>query len=131
MAAGVAKPGLPTYRLLPDYGERLGAYEWPLAEALHADAFVGSAAVDAVAAHGRDPQPLFLQVGFPGPHPPYDPPAAWLERYRDRDLPVRPVRREDLDEQPLPFRQLREKHASGHHDSARTTSRTSLSSTGR
>jgi len=115
-AAGVEKPGLPTYRQLPDYAERLGAYEWPLLEALHADAFVGNSAVEAIAAHADDPAPLFLQVGFPGPHPPYDPPAAWLERYRDVALPFRPVLREDLDAQPPPLVQLREKHANGHHD---------------
>ncbi|MCL4763432.1 MAG: sulfatase-like hydrolase/transferase, partial [Burkholderiales bacterium] len=32
--AGVAKPGLASYRLLPDYAQRLGAYEWPLADDL-------------------------------------------------------------------------------------------------
>lgn len=116
--AGVAKPGLASYRLLPDYAQRLGAYEWPLADDLHADAFVGTAAAAAVTAHAGDGEPLFLQVGFPGPHPPYDPPASWIARYRGRDLPIRPVRRDDLEAQPPPFRQLRDKHATGHHDAA-------------
>jgi arylsulfatase A-like enzyme len=89
---------------------------WPLPEALHADAFVGRTAVEAIGAHANDAAPLFLQVGFPGPHPPYDPPAAWLERYAHRALPVREVLQRDLDAQPPPFRQLREKHANGHHD---------------
>jgi arylsulfatase A-like enzyme len=114
--AGAVKPGLPTYRELPDYAQRMGAYEWPLDESLHADAFVGGAAVDAVRRHARDPEPLFLQVGFPGPHPPYDPPARWLERTRDRTMPVRDVRRADLANQPPPFKKLRDKHVVGDHD---------------
>ena len=118
MAAGVEKPGLPTYRRLPDYAERLGAYEWPLPESLHSDAFVGRTAADAIFAHGSRAEPLFLQVGFPGPHPPYDPPQRWIDLYRDRDVPIRNVAPHDLAAQPLPFRQLSDKHANGHHDAA-------------
>ena len=118
MAAGVEKPGLPSYRLLPDYAQRLGAYEWPLDESLHADVFVGRTAAAVIAEHAGDRTPLFMQIGFPGPHPPYDPPASWIAPYRDGQLPIRPVARHDLDAQPLPFRQLREKHANGHHDAA-------------
>lgn len=114
--AGVAKPGLPTYRELPDYSARMGAYEWPLDESLHADAFVGQQAVDAVRRLARDPAPLFLEVGFPGPHPPYDPPLRWLERTQGRAMPVRPIRQSDLDGQPPPFKKLRDKHVVGDHD---------------
>jgi arylsulfatase A-like enzyme len=94
----------------------MGAYEWPLPEALHSDAFVGRRDAEAIAAQAADDAPLFLDIGFPGPHPPYDPPAAWIARYRDRNLPIRAVSQADLDAQPLPFRQLRDKHANGHHD---------------
>jgi arylsulfatase len=117
-AAGVAKPGLPTYRLLPDYTERLGAYEWSLDESLHPDAFVGRTAADWIVRHGDDARPWFLEIGFPGPHPPYDPPARLVERYRQRDLPIRSVDTTDLDGQPPPFRALREKHVTGNHDAA-------------
>lgn len=117
-AAGVAKPGLPTYRLLPDYTERLGAYEWALDETLHPDVFVGRTAADWVARNASDPRPWFLEVGFPGPHPPYDPPERFVAPYRDRTLPLRPVAREDLERQPPPFRALREKHVTGNHDAA-------------
>ncbi|MGO7815424.1 hypothetical protein ACC674_38385, partial [Rhizobium ruizarguesonis] len=30
-------------------------------------------------------EPLFLQVGFPGPHPPFDPPARYTEPYLKRN----------------------------------------------
>ncbi len=118
MAAGVEKPGLPTYRLLTDYAQRMGAYEWPLPESLHSDAFVGSTAAGAIRANASRAEPLFLQVGFPGPHPPYDPPERWIAAYREREIPIRGVAQRDLDAQPAPFRQLRDKHANGHHDAA-------------
>jgi arylsulfatase A-like enzyme len=117
-AAGVVKPGLATYRLLPDYTERMGAYEWPLDESLHPDAFVGRCAVEWVERHAADPRPWFLQVGFPGPHPPYDPPARFIAPYRDRALPIRPVSGADLEGQPAPFKSLRHKHVDGNHDAA-------------
>ncbi len=115
-AAGEVKPGLPTYRLLPDYRDRLGAYDWTLPEALHSDTFVGRAAVDWVERNAANPGPFFLQVGFPGPHPPYDPPRRWSQPYLDRALPIRPLRDADLDSQPPPFAALRQKHVDGDHD---------------
>lgn len=117
-AAGVDKPGLPTYRLLPDYAERLGAYEWSLDESLHPDVFVGSTAAEWVARHADDARPWFLEVGFPGPHPPYDPPERFIAPYRESVLPIRAIAREDLERQPPPFRALREKHVTGNHDAA-------------
>lgn len=119
-AAGLVKPGLPTYGRQPDYPERLGAFDWPLPEALHADAFVGDRAVAWIAQHAAaSTEPFFLQIGFPGPHPPYDPPRRWSQPYLDRALPVRAVRRDDLDAQPPPFVALRNKHAAGDHDAVR------------
>lgn len=40
----------------------------------------------------RDPtRPFFLQVGFHRPHPPLDPPMAYWNRYKDREIPPAPV----------------------------------------
>jgi len=114
-AAGCEKPGSPTYRRLPDYAQRLGAFDWPLAEALHADVFVGELARRWVDGH-RDRAPLFLQVGFPGPHPPYDPPAERARAYLGRTLPLAPVTEADLRGQPAAYQALRRKHAEGEHD---------------
>jgi arylsulfatase len=114
-AAGCAKPGAPTYRRLPDYPQRLGAFDWPLPEALHADAFVGSLAERWIAGH-RAAAPLFLQIGFPGPHPPYDAPAERARRYLDRALPLAAITDEDLRGQPAPYQALRRKHEQGEHD---------------
>ena len=117
-AAGHPKPGLPSYRLLPDYADRMGAYDWPLPEAMHADAFVGRSSVEWIGNRAGTQEPFFLQVGFPGPHPPYDPPPQWSALYEFRDLPILPVMDADLDGQPPPFVALRDKHAHGHHDAA-------------
>jgi arylsulfatase len=97
-AQGAVKPSRAGYRALADYGERLGAVEWPLERAQHADVFVGETARWWLATRPR-PEALFLQVGFPGPHPPYDPPADYIDRYREVS-PVPEVTAEELDELP-------------------------------
>ena len=44
------------------------------------------------------PEALFMQIGFPGPHPPYDPPAAYAKAYLDNNaLPVPQVSAADLE----------------------------------
>ncbi|WDR03976.1 sulfatase-like hydrolase/transferase [Devosia algicola] len=65
---GVTKPSRAMYRTLPDYSERLGAFEWPLAEHQHADVFVAETAAWWLETRPM-PEALFMQIGFPGPHP--------------------------------------------------------------
>jgi len=105
---GVVKPDRRTLRDLPDYEERLGAFVWELPEHLHVDNFVGDLARHWLDAYPQKPdEPFFLQVGFPGPHPPYDAVPRWLDEYADRDLP-QPVRSDaDLAAQPEPLKELR------------------------
>src|SRR5699024_9251849 len=64
---------------------------------------------------GHD-DPFFLQIGFPGPHPPYDPPARHLEPYRDRPMPEAKREPEDLASQPTPLKELRKHHQANDHD---------------
>ncbi len=107
------------YRERADYRERLGAFEYGLDEDLHPDVFVGL--------HARwwldtypGTEPFFLQVGFPGPHPPYDPVPRHLDAYRERDVPP-PIRSpEDLAAQPEPLQELRRHHQANDHDSVVT-----------
>ena len=89
-ARGLIKQQRELYRRHRDYRERCGAFEWELPEDTHSDFFVGDLASWWI---GSKPpqQPLFLEIGFPGPHPPYDPPRDVFERYRDRELPPVPV----------------------------------------
>ncbi|MFC7624679.1 sulfatase [Microlunatus sp. GCM10028923] len=113
---GLTKPTREVHRTKPDYAERLGAFEWDLPDDLHSDNFV--------AAHARwwletypGTEPFFLQVGFPGPHPPYDPVDRHLDAYRDRDVPL-PVRDDvDLEQQPEALQELRRHHQENDHDS--------------
>ena len=87
-ARGLVKQQRELYRQLPDYRERLGAFEWELDEDMHPDVFVGNLAQWWLKAHPRT-EPLFLQIGFPGPHPPYDPVPRYATPYMGKDLPCR------------------------------------------
>jgi arylsulfatase A-like enzyme len=71
-AHGLKKQQRVLYRQREDYRKRLGAFLWELPEHLHSDVFVGDMARWWVETYPVT-EPLFLQVGFPGPHPPYDP----------------------------------------------------------
>ena len=71
-ARGLVKQQRELYRKRADYDQCLGAFTWDLPEETHPDNFVGDLAKWWLHSHPIT-QPLFLQVGFPGPHPPYDP----------------------------------------------------------
>ena len=116
--AGFEKPGLPNYSLLNDYADRMGAFDWPLPRELHSDVFVGEKAVRWISEKKLN-APFFLQVGFPGPHPPYDPPKEDVIPYLDRDLNIRQMPSDDLQTQPVAFQKLAAKHAAGDHDAVR------------
>lgn len=102
------------YSELPDYHERLGAFVWEQDEDLHADVFIGQTTCWWLDRYTGD-EPFFLQIGFIGPHPPYDPTQKYLDLYLDRDLP-KPIRDYDLKSQPAPLRALRANHIAQGHD---------------
>ena len=64
------------------------------------DNFVGDMAVHWIKTKPKDGRPLFLEVGFPGPHPPYDPTPDYAEKYMQREFPLQEVTQEELDNQP-------------------------------
>ena len=67
---------------------------------------------------GPSPSRLFLQVGFPGPHPPYDPPAEYTQRYLDNpDLPLPHVTQAELDALPEYLKEKRRHDVEVDHDS--------------
>lgn len=113
---GLVKQQREQYRKLPDYSERLGAFEWNLPEDTHPDNFVGDMAIWWLDTYPQT-EPLFLQIGFPGPHPPYDPVPRYAEPYLAKDLPLLEVTQEELDKQPPPFKELREHNCEIDHDS--------------
>ena len=113
---GLVKQQREQYRQLPDYRERLGAFEWLLPEDSHPDHFVGDLACWWIQNHPPT-APLFLQIGFPGPHPPYDPTPEFAEKYVDRNLNIARVLQSDLDSQPPPFHAMRIHNHEVDHDS--------------
>jgi arylsulfatase len=97
--SGLEKPSRYLYKDYDNYEEALGAYEWPLEEKYHSDAFIGTMAKWVIEKRRSD-RPLFLQIGFPGPHPPYDPPQSWIDRYAGVEIPVPAVTPEEISRQP-------------------------------
>ena len=84
---------------------------------MHSDMFVGDTAVWWLKNKPRPKQPLFLEIGFPGPHPPYDPIRRYASPYLKRELPLPRVTDEDLAGQPGPLKALREHNMKVDHDS--------------
>lgn len=116
-ARGLVKQQRELYRRRPDYLERLGAFEWELPEDTHSDMFVGDMATWWLNTKPRLEQPLFLQIGFPGPHPPYDPVPRYAEPYMRRELPLPHVSEAELASQPPPFLAMRQHNSEVDHDS--------------
>ncbi len=116
-ARGLIKQQRELYRQQADYEERLGAFEWELPEETHSDFFVGDMAAWWIETKPQPDGPLFLQVGFPGPHPPYDPIPRYAEPYMQRDLPLPSISEEDLAGQPPPFLAMRQHNIEVDHDS--------------
>ncbi len=114
-AHGYEKPDRLSYRRRSDYAERLGAFAWELPEKMHPDNFVGDFACHWLSCYRRD-NPFFLQVGFPGPHPPYDPTPEAIALYQNRDIPLPHIEKSDLESQPQVLKDLREEHIRTDHD---------------
>jgi len=116
-AHGLVKQQREQYRKRDDYRDRLGAFDWELPEHLHSDVFVGNMARWWVDTYPKT-EPLFIQVGFPGPHPPYDPTPGMAEKYLARnDLPCPQPSAEELDRLPSPFKEKRRHDVEVDHDS--------------
>lgn len=116
VARGQTKPSRERYRELPDYRERLGAYDWTLPAESHADFFVGDLANWWLETRPK-PESLFMQIGFLGPHPPYDPLPAYTQRYLDDPrVPVPDAVPPDLDQLPSFLKTKREHDSRVDHD---------------
>ena len=100
-ALGIVKPSRCTrYAEDPDgFREALGCYPWELDEDMHSDNFVGDSALWWLDER-KSASPLFLEIGFPGPQPPYDPKPRHLSAYDDVDIPVPHVSEEEIAFQP-------------------------------
>ncbi len=109
---GVQPPTRLTTPLEPDYATCLGAYVWPLDKTLHWDHYVPDVAKWLI--EDMDDKPLFMQIGFPGPHTPYDPPEEYLDRIDESSIPLPPNYDAGCDIPPLST--YREIMITGNHD---------------
>lgn len=115
-AKGLVKQQRETYRKRNDYADRIGSFTWDLPAETQSDNFVGDLSKWWLKTHPKE-DPLFLQIGFPGPHPPYDPTPDVLAEYRDREIPLQPVTKEDLNGQPKSYQAMRVHNNEVDHDS--------------
>jgi arylsulfatase A-like enzyme len=113
---GLVKQQREQYRKRDDYSSALGAFDWQLPEETHPDAFVADMATWWIDSKPKI-KPLFLQIGFPGPHPPYDPVPRYAEPYMKKELPLLPVTQAELDAQPPALKELRQHNQDVDHDS--------------
>jgi len=120
-ARGLLKQQREFYRQRDDYEERMGAFKWELPADTHPDVFVGDLAVDWLERMPKLEAPLFMEIGFPGPHPPFDPLPEYAEEYLDRELPMPDISEADIDSQPPGLQALRRHHAAVDHDSVSYT----------
>ncbi|PRD44812.1 arylsulfatase [Phyllobacterium phragmitis] len=115
-ANGLKKQQREEYRKRADYKTSLGAFTWDLPAHLQSDNFVGGMARWWLKTKPME-KPLFLVVGFPGPHPPYDPTPDYAEKYMQRDVPLPEVTEEELEQLPPPFVEKRRHDVEVDHDS--------------
>ena len=90
-----------------EYKKALGAFIWDADEELHSDFFIGNNASWWLKDRIAD-APLFLQIGFPGPHPPYDPSPRFMELYKNTEIPIPVVTQDEINKQPKAQKILRD-----------------------
>ena len=100
----------------PEWLQKYQGVPWHLAERFHSDVFIGDSAVSWIDDHRGD-APVFLQVGFTGPHEPWDPLPRHLELYADVEMPQRVYRRGELDDKPPQHEGHKKMHATTGHES--------------
>ncbi len=83
----------------PQWFSKLQGVPWHLEERFHSDVFIGDAAVGWVETYNSD-RPLFLEVGFTGPHELWDPLPRHLQMYRDAEIPPGVFRDGEVDDNP-------------------------------
>lgn len=98
------------------YRAAVGAFSWELDEDMHPDMFIGDHTIWWLKER-KSANPLFLQIGFPGPHPPYDPLPRYLSQYEGVDIPVPEPTEAELAAQPPSHAVLRNNMIRNNYDS--------------
>ena len=113
---GLKKQQREEYRKRDDYRDRLGAFTWDLEPKLQSDNYIGETTCWWLETKPVE-RPLFLAVGFPGPHPPYDPTPDMAEKYMAKNVPVPNVSDAELADLVGPWLAKRQHDVEVDHDS--------------
>lgn len=100
----------------PDWLKKCQGVVWHEEEKFHSDVFIGNSTVSWIENYHGD-KPIFLEVGFTGPHEPWDPLPRHLEMYDDVDVPPCIKREGELEEKPPQHLAHLEMHATTAHES--------------
>ena len=100
----------------PAWLEKYQGVPWHLEERFHSDVFIGDSALSWIRDY-RGRGPFFLQVGFTGPHEPWDPLPRHLDVYEGREMPPRIFRDGELEDKPPQHAAHKEMHATTGHES--------------
>lgn len=114
-AQGLERPNH-RHRCDPAWREKFQGVPWHLDPSLHSDIFIGDKAVEWIN-HYCDDHPVFLQVGFTGPHEPWDPLPQHLESYEGVPLPSPATFDDNLARKPPQQSETRTLHATCDHES--------------
>tara|TARA_A100001015_G_scaffold16462_1_gene19243 strand:+ start:998 stop:2437 length:1440 start_codon:yes stop_codon:yes gene_type:complete len=106
---GIFRPNKSDGSNFPNFKDCLGAFDWDLDEKYHPDIFVGNLAKWWIKRREIN-KPLFLQIGFPGPHPPYDPTMNFLNRLKNKKFDYLETYEKEIKNQPTALKNLRNLH---------------------
>lgn len=115
-ARGLVKQQRILYRKREDYNQALGAFLWEIDADMHPDMFVENRVHWWLKNYPKT-EPLFMEIGFPGPHPPYDPLPEYAAKYDGVEFDLQVPTTTELKEQPEPWRTLRVHNSQVDHDS--------------
>ena len=100
----------------PEWLNKCQGVVWHEHERFHSDVFIGNSALNWIRNHRGD-KPLFLQIGFTGPHEPWDPLPRHLDLYRDKPMPPCVMREGELRDKPPQHLAHLDVHATSDHES--------------
>ena len=100
----------------PNWMQRHQGVPWHLEERFHSDVFIGDSAVSWIRSY-QGGKPVFLQIGFTGPHEPWDPLPRHLDLYADKAMPPAVLREGELDDKPPQHLAHLNFHANTNHES--------------
>lgn len=100
----------------PDWLKKCQGVVWHEEERFHSDVFIGNSTVSWID-HYQGDKPIFLEVGFTGPHEPWDPLPRHLEMYDGVEVPPCVKREGELAEKPPQHLAHLDMHATTAHES--------------